>query len=252
MSGSVKSEGTTSMLMEACREVLTPNSKAYIKLMDNLEENHIKAANEALYQYTTINQNVVSNGIEALLKSSRNCNVDILHKLETDIKAECDRLRQFMIAAEVIDEISPRSQDFIISAGEKLSALIFTSVLQCQNIKAKYFSLDKLVLKKFDIGAIDQSFYDYLVAALLEKLIPYVDDHICVVTGFLGPIPGGILSTIGRGYTDLTAALIAVAFNAKELQIWKEVDGIFTADPRKVPLAKKINTISPEEAAELT
>jgi aspartate kinase len=58
--------------------------------------------------------------------------------------------------------------------------------------------------------------------------------------------------TIGRGYTDLTSALIAVSFKATELQIWKEVDGIFTADPRKVPLARKIHTISPEEAAELT
>jgi aspartate kinase len=60
------------------------------------------------------------------------------------------------------------------------------------------------------------------------------------------------LETIGRGYTDLTAALIAVACKASELQIWKEVDGIFTADPRKVTQAQKIASITPEEAAELT
>lgn len=57
---------------------------------------------------------------------------------------------------------------------------------------------------------------------------------------------------IGRGYTDLCAALIAIGLKADELQVWKEVDGIFTADPRKVPTARLLSRITPEEAAELT
>lgn len=65
-------------------------------------------------------------------------------------------------------------------------------------------------------------------------------------------MPGSLLRQIGRGYTDLTAALLAVGLGASELQIWKEVDGIFTADPRKVPTARLIPIISPDEAAELT
>src|SRR5689334_10726129 len=56
--------------------------------------------------------------------------------------------------------------------------------------------------------------------------------------GFFGPVPGGLLKSIGRGYTDLAAALLAVGLGAEELQIWKEVDGIFTADPRKVQGAR--------------
>ena len=63
---------------------------------------------------------------------------------------------------------------------------------------------------------------------------------------------GSILNTIGRGYTDLTAAMVSVALRAKEFQIWKEIDGIFTADPRKVPSARLLSAITPEEAAELT
>ena len=70
--------------------------------------------------------------------------------------------------------------------------------------------------------------------------------------GFFGPVPGSLLRQVGRGYTDLLAALLAVGVSAAELQIWKEVDGIFTADPRKVPTARLIPVISPEEAAELT
>jgi len=57
---------------------------------------------------------------------------------------------------------------------------------------------------------------------------------------------------IGRGYTDLCAALVAVGLNAEELQVWKEVDGIFTADPTKVPTARLLSSITPSEAAELT
>lgn len=61
-----------------------------------------------------------------------------------------------------------------------------------------------------------------------------------------------MLAQVGRGYSDLCAALCAVGTNAAELQVWKEVDGIFTADPRKVPTARLLSTITPEEAAELT
>lgn len=106
--------------------------------------------------------------------------------------------------------------------------------------------------RKFERDAIDQKFYDYLTETLGDLLQKDLQDYVCVATGYLGPVPGGIVGTIGRGYTDLTAALIAVGISASELQIWKEVDGIYTADPRKVPRAQKIHSITPEEAAELT
>ena len=65
-------------------------------------------------------------------------------------------------------------------------------------------------------------------------------------------MPGSLLRQVGRGYTDLAAALLSAGLGATELQIWKEVDGIFTADPRKVPTARLLSVISPEESAELT
>jgi len=74
-----------------------------------------------------------------------------------------------------------------------------------------------------------------------------------VVTGFFGNVPGSLIDgDIGRGYTDLCSALCAVAVKAEELQVWKEVDGIFTADPSKVPTARLLQSITPSEAAELT
>jgi aspartate kinase len=65
-------------------------------------------------------------------------------------------------------------------------------------------------------------------------------------------MPDSLINSVGRGYSDLCAALCAVAIGAKELQIWKEVDGIFTADPRKIQSARLLATVTSEEAAELT
>ncbi|KAK6950314.1 hypothetical protein Daesc_008640 [Daldinia eschscholtzii] len=72
------------------------------------------------------------------------------------------------------------------------------------------------------------------------------------MAGFFGIMPDSLLQTVGRGYSDLCAAMCAVAVGAEELQIWKEVDGIFTADPRKVPSARLLSTVTAEEATELT
>ncbi len=97
---------------------------------------------------------------------------------------------------------------------------------------------------------LDQAFYDKLSEKLGEQL--RACKGVPVVTGYFGNVPGSLLQQIGRGYTDLCAALCAVGLQAQELQIWKEVDGVFTADPRKVPTARLIPAITPEEAAELT
>lgn len=104
-----------------------------------------------------------------------------------------------------------------------------------------------------DQGAaqLDQSFYDNLSARLGERL-RLCGSRVPVITGYFGPVPGSLLAQIGRGYTDLCAALCAVGLAAAELQVWKEVDGIFTADPRKVPTARLVPIITPDEAAELT
>src|ERR1051326_7389096 len=72
------------------------------------------------------------------------------------------------------------------------------------------------------------------------------------ITGYFGLVPGSIFNNIGRGYTDLCAALLAVGLQADEFQVWKEVDGIYTADPRKVKKARLLPIITPEEASELT
>jgi aspartate kinase len=87
--------------------------------------------------------------------------------------------------------------------------------------------LDKVIEKQFDAKCLDQNFYDYVSTRIADRIHELPDDCVPVCTGFIGPVPGSLLATIGRGYTDLTAALIAVGLKAEELQIWKEVDGTY-------------------------
>jgi aspartate kinase len=101
-------------------------------------------------------------------------------------------------------------------------------------------------------GRVDASFYKEAMR-VLQKRLEACGEKVPVVTGFFGNVPGSLIDgDIGRGYTDLCSALCAVAIKAKELQVWKEVDGIFTADPTKVPTARLLQSITPSEAAELT
>ncbi|KAJ1933431.1 Aspartokinase, partial [Kickxella alabastrina] len=147
--------------------------------------------------------------------------------------------------------VSPKSKDIIVGTGEKLACEYVAAILQDKGIDAKYVNLEKVIDRHFDAKHLDQTFYDYL-AQRLATVARACGDSVPVMTGYFGPCPGSILYSIGRGYTDLTAALVAVGVGAQELQVWKEVDGIFTADPRKVPTARLLKIITPEEAAELT
>jgi len=132
-----------------------------------------------------------------------------------------------------------------------------TAILRDRGIDAEFVSLENVVPlteegETFsDTETLGQEFYDRVAEAVAER-IQQCSPRVPVVTGFFGPVPGSLLRQVGRGYTDLLAALLAAGLGASELQIWKEVDGIFTADPRKVPTARLIPIISPEEAAELT
>jgi aspartate kinase len=130
-------------------------------------------------------------------------------------------------------------------------------LLHCiQGVDAEFVSLEDVIPVSEDSdsapeGSLNQAFYDNVAFAVGER-IKRCAPRVPVVTGFFGPVPGSLLQQVGRGYTDLLSALLAVGLEASELQIWKEVDGIFTADPRKVCTARLIPIISPDEAAELT
>ena len=223
MSDSAKQEGTTSRLMKAAEEAIAKGS--YYKIIDQIETHHLNVINEII------------------------TDLRIRIQLEDEVREELQRIKSFLDAIQVIGEISERSLDVVISTGEKLSARIFSALLHNMGVDSDYINLDNLVDKPF--REIDKRFCSYLQKKL-GSMIRKSGARVPVVTGFFGFVPNGILKSIGRGYTDFTASLIAVGIEAKELQIWKEVDGIFTADPKKVASARVLATVSPEEASELT
>lgn len=118
-------------------------------------------------------------------------------------------------------------------------------------MEAEYVDLAG-VLHNDGTGRLDAEFYREAAATFRTK-IEACEGRVPVITGFFGNVPGSLMDgDVGRGYTDLCAALVAVGLKADELQVWKEVDGIFTADPTKVPTARLLSSITPSEAAELT
>ncbi|KAF4120190.1 aspartate kinase [Geosmithia morbida] len=169
-----------------------------------------------------------------------------------DIKKECQEVIEYIAAAKRFNlEINARSKDRVISFGEKLSCLFMTALLRTHGVEAKYVDLSE-VFHNDSSHVLGSEFYR-LAAAVFAKKIAACETCVPVVTGFFGNVPGSLMEgDIGRGYTDLCAALCAVGVRARELQIWKEVDGIFTADPTKVPTASLLSSITPSEAAELT
>ena len=175
---------------------------------------------------------------------------EILRDLKREIKAECELVTRILEASQTLGEISPRSRDKVMSTGEKLSSRIVTAMLQDHGVDSEYVDLSKII-DPFSSERLDQQFYDR-VAGYIAKRVQLCGPRVPVITGYFGQIQDGLLEKIGRGYTDLCAALVAVGMKARELQVWKEVDGIFTADPRVVPTAKLIPQISPAEASELT
>ncbi len=222
MSSYVKAEGTTSRLLEAATAAL--NKGSYFKIVEDLEKYHIST-------------------IEQIIKG------ETKDQILEEVKEELKSLKSFLDAISVIGEISPRSQDVIIGTGEKLSACIFSGLLNSMGIDAEYVNLDSIIDKPFQETTLD--FYSYVQSRLKKKILN-CGNKVPVLTGYFGFVPNGIIQSIGRGYTDLTAALSAAAINARELQIWKEVDGVYSADPRKVAEARVLPSITPEEAAELT
>jgi aspartate kinase len=127
---------------------------------------------------------------------------------------------------------------------------IDATLVTLEDIVAKAYTEDPYK-QKLAFDELGPRFFDALAIEIGRKL-EACGNSVPVVTGFFGMMPTSLLQSVGRGYSDLCAAMCAAGVLASELQIWKEVDGIFTADPRKIPSARLLNTVTLEEASELT
>ena len=224
-----KSEGTTNRLLRAARDVLDSESGGkFVEIVEAIRVDHLEAGK----------RDIVGNEV-------------VLGKFAEDVNAECNNLLKILESAQFLKAVTHQTMDMVMSVGEKLSCHYMTAILQSRGVNAVYVDMSEVITVTF-AKQLGDDFYNGLARVLGERVLEFGNDVVPVVTGYFGKVPGGLLEEIGRGYTDLCAALVAVGLRARELQIWKEVDGIFTADPRKVPTAKLLEAVTPSEAAELT
>ena len=169
------------------------------------------------------------------------------------IKSLLDELKTLLTGISMLHELSKRSRDYLVSFGERMSVRLMASYLEKQGVPAKFYDA-------WDVGFISDS--NFMNAELLEEtweniplcLKDYVSGaqkEIPVVTGFIAKDKNGVITTLGRGGSDLSATMLGAALNVKEIQTWKDVDGILTADPRVVKDAKTVPEVTYEEAQEL-
>jgi bifunctional aspartokinase / homoserine dehydrogenase 1 len=172
-------------------------------------------------------------------------------KLAWEINQLINEFTSLVHAMYVLGEASPRGIDAVGSLGERMSARILSSLLNERNIKAAAVDSTQLIVTdaRFTSANPDES-------ATREKtrsvLLPLIEKDITpVVTGFLGATPDGVVTTLGRGGSDYSAALLGAVLPAGEVWIWTDVNGVMTADPRLVPDAKTIEHLSYREVSEL-
>lgn len=162
-----------------------------------------------------------------------------------------DELRSLLVGISLIKEMTGRTRDYLVSFGERLSVRVAAAYFRSLGIEARAFDA-------WDAGFRSDS--NYTSADLLDETYPLVAAKLSplvaagvlpVVTGFIAKDPGGNITTLGRGGSDLTATVIGAAVGAEEVQVWKDVDGILTADPRVVKTATPVEAVTYDEAAEL-
>jgi len=175
---------------------------------------------------------------------------DRLEGLQLDINRAFDGLEELVHGIAVVGELTTRTSDLIVSFGERLSSVMVTAAFAERGLNSAHVDAREVILTDDHYGkaAPDETAIE---RALREKVLPLISaGRVPVMGGFVGSC-NGITTTLGRGGSDYTAALVGGGLHGGAIEIWTDVDGIMTTDPRICPDALRVRTISFEEAAEL-
>ena len=176
-------------------------------------------------------------------------NPDIAAEVQQEVVKKLTELEKAYIGICYLGELTPRSLDYISSYGERLAAPILSGVLRDMSIESRaYTGSEAGIVTDSNYG--DSRPLERTYDLIPKKLLPM--EGIPVVTGFIAKDEKGVITTLGRGGSDLSASLIGAAIGADEIWFWKETSGVMTTDPKIVPEAKPIPIISYREAMELS
>ena len=167
------------------------------------------------------------------------------------IEEELDELETLLRGIALVGDLSPRSLDRMMSFGERCSVRIVAAALSAAGLDAHpYMAWDVGLVTDSDYGNahVSARSYDAIPAALGPEVAA---GRLPVITGFVAKDGDGYITTLGRGGSDYSAAIFGAALGATEIEIWTDVDGVMSADPRIVPAARSLDRMSFAEAAEL-
>lgn len=170
-------------------------------------------------------------------------------ELKTLLEPFFDELKQVIHGVYLVKELSPRTLDYIVSFGERLSCSIISASFRSRGIESEYLDASKLIKTDDSFGNANVDF-----KITNRNISNYFKKHtkLQIITGFISSTTKNEITTLGRGGSDLTVSIIGAALNAKIIEIWTDVDGILTADPRKVKNAFSLLSVTYEEAMELS
>ncbi len=219
--------GVTNLLLEGASWAMNGNRERLPQAAQRLEALHFEAADVLLPDPQR----------RALLKD--------------EIGALIARYRDLSGAVGVLGEATPRALDAISGLGERMSVRLLAAALEAGGAPAAPVEATGLIVTDRHFGAAHPDL-DATRASVRQALEPLLEQGtVPVVTGFIAATADGIPTTLGRGGSDYSAALLGAALPADEVWIWTDVDGVMTADPRLVPEARTIPSLSYREIAEL-
>ncbi len=215
--------GITDELLEMCRLAANGDDQYLNKLQDCFLRHRTTA--EAL-----LSDHYLDTALQQLEKNETN-------------------LRNFLQGIFLLREASARARDYVVGFGERSSAFLISIACQQNGINARYLDARKVIKTDDNFGGAKVDF---------QKTYPLIktqyEEHpeIQIVTGFISSNSEGLTTTLGRGGSDYTAAILAAGLGAQHIEIWTDVDGVLTADPRKVRKVFTIPEMSYAEAMEMS
>jgi len=220
--------GVTNKLVEISEQAKKGDEKKIQAFTKELAEKHLVAVSKAIV------------------------NKQLQKETEKIVANTISELKKVLTGICYVGELTPKSRDYVLSFGERLSAPIVCGALRDLKFEAQFFTgKDAGIVTDSNFGEADP-LMDYTTHRIWQIILPLFEKGVIpVVTGYIAADQDGVVTTLGRGGSDYTATILAVALAADEVWIWTDVDGIMTTDPKIIPSAKKLSLLSYQEAAEM-
>ena len=196
----------------------------------------------AMAQVAMIRQKHID-AVQGLLSAER------ATELLAELNVHLSELESVLTGVSYLGELSKRSVDAVSSIGELLSSRVLAEYAANRGMKTQWLDARKIVITDDTHGKANPQWQEIEKRAQDTIVKAIAAGYTVITQGFIGSTPAGITTTLGRGGSDYSASILGVASNAKCIEIWTDVDGMMTCDPRIVPAARLITQVTFQEAS---